>query len=102
MKREDVTFRTDGSNLKGHFCTPDGVKPPYPTVVMARGTNNRHQRPIRLAPYFPANSPCFSGEHLGSIEMSRHSHSIISQPSSHLFSLVFCGVTALLYRQLYR
>ena len=37
MSRENVTFSSDGLPLSGHFYTPEGVEPPYATVVMAGG-----------------------------------------------------------------
>ena len=37
MTREDVEFLSDGLKLRGHLYVPEGIDPPYPTVVMAGG-----------------------------------------------------------------
>jgi dienelactone hydrolase len=37
MARHAVEFPSDGLRLAGHFYTPDGVDPPWPTVVMGGG-----------------------------------------------------------------
>lgn len=37
LTREDVEFKSDGLKLRGHLYLPEGIEPPYPTVVMAGG-----------------------------------------------------------------
>ena len=37
MSRELIAFKSDGSEIKGHFYKPDSAKPPYPCVVMGGG-----------------------------------------------------------------
>ena len=37
MAREDVSFKSEGLTIKGHFYAPDSVEPPYPCVVMGGG-----------------------------------------------------------------
>lgn len=37
MRRENVTFSSDGLKLKGHFYLPEEGTAPYPVVVMAGG-----------------------------------------------------------------
>ncbi len=37
MSREDVSYKSDGETVIGHFYTPDGGEPPYPCVVMGGG-----------------------------------------------------------------
>jgi len=37
MNREEITFKSDGIELAGHFYKPEGVSAPYPVVVMGGG-----------------------------------------------------------------
>ena len=37
MARELIAFKSNGVEIKGHFYKPEGIKPPYPCVVMGGG-----------------------------------------------------------------